>query len=482
MRKYFALAGIFLAFVLTSLPRPAEAFVESIFSGAWPDARATIVLKVYCVVTCPTLPAGMTWEDAVRDAAEQWNAAGSNFVFDFRSPRPDDDPCVPQKGTVMISFTSRESCGYNRYDRAAATEISTQKSWARVFLIADWEEWDIYDGPFTGRSDFRRLVLHELGHVVGLDHPDEHGQNVEAVMNSVVSHPRLQPDDIDGIRYLFGTRDISKGILENPGKDTTLSGVGVISGWKCEVDGELSIRFNGDEPIPLVYGSERPDTASVCGDTDNGFVAIWNWGNLGDGEYTAVVYDDGLEFDRSTFTVVTTGVEFLRGVTGSGTVTLSNGQQATVEWLEGLQGFVATAFTPLPGSGGEICTTKTATVHDINGAPAEWTITNPCEASPGGQWRLPTDITALSSEGFYAWKDYIEFTQGGVSFSEPAGNIWVDWADGEPGPFLPPLISFRQPRELTLVVNMNPSYGGEALNLSEPFQIYYYSTLIFEFP
>ena len=38
-----------------------------------------------------------------------------------------------------------------------------------------------------------------------------------------------------------------------------------------------------------------------------GFVAIWNWGNLGDGEHTAIAYDDGVEFARSTFTVTTPG-------------------------------------------------------------------------------------------------------------------------------------------------------------------------------
>ena len=41
-----------------------------------------------------------------------------------------------------------------------------------------------------------------------------------------------------------------------------------------------------------------------------------NWGELGDGPHTAVVYDDGVEFDRSMFDVVTTGEAFLRGAAG----------------------------------------------------------------------------------------------------------------------------------------------------------------------
>ena len=92
--------------------------------------------------------------------------------------------------------------------------------------------------------------------------------------------------------------------LENPGNDLSYSGIGVISGWKCEANGSLTVRFFDADmmpvgnPVPLVYLNERSDTSGVCGDTDNGFVSIWNWGNLSDGTYTAVAYDNDEEFDR----------------------------------------------------------------------------------------------------------------------------------------------------------------------------------------
>ena len=102
--------------------------------------------------------------------------------------------------------------------------------------------------------------------------------------------------------------------LENPGDKQVYSGIGVISGWKCEADGPLTVRFNDGRSIPLVYGSERQDTRSVCGDTNNGFVAIWNWGNLGEGIHTARVYDNGVAFAETTFQVGTMGVEFWDGI------------------------------------------------------------------------------------------------------------------------------------------------------------------------
>ncbi len=63
-------------------------------------------------------------------------------------------------------------------------------------------------------------------------------------------------------------------------------------------------------------GTERTDVlnAGACDSADVGFVAIWNWGNLGgDGTYTAIVYDNAVEFARSTFTATTLERHLWRG-------------------------------------------------------------------------------------------------------------------------------------------------------------------------
>ena len=100
--------------------------------------------------------------------------------------------------------------------------------------------------------------------------------------------------------------------LENPGNDQFYSGIGIISGWKCDVNGPLTVRIDGGPAVPLVYGSERLDTRRACGDTNNGFVTLWNWALLDDGRHTARVYDNGVMFAQVTFEVGTLGTEFLR--------------------------------------------------------------------------------------------------------------------------------------------------------------------------
>lgn len=70
--------------------------------------------------------------------------------------------------------------------------------------------WDSYRGPLSRNPpifDFRRVAIHEFGHALGLNHPDEAvpRQNVAAIMNSRVSDTdNLQADDIAGLRALYG--------------------------------------------------------------------------------------------------------------------------------------------------------------------------------------------------------------------------------------------------------------------------------------
>ena len=70
--------------------------------------------------------------------------------------------------------------------------------------------WNSYRGSLrrSGSStvyDVRRVLLHEFGHVLGLDHPDEAGQSVNAIMNSRVSNvDGLLSDDIRGGQSLYG--------------------------------------------------------------------------------------------------------------------------------------------------------------------------------------------------------------------------------------------------------------------------------------
>ena len=117
----------------------------------------------------------------------------------------------------------------------------------------------------------------------------------------------------------------------------------MIRGWKCEAVGDITVVIGGGSPISMTYGNEWPDVrnAGGCSSAHVGFVSIWNYGELDSGEHTAVAYDNGVEFARSTFTVVRASEEsgYLQDVTAECTVPdfPDVGTNARFEWNTGTQ-------------------------------------------------------------------------------------------------------------------------------------------------
>ena len=133
----------------------------------------------------------------------------------------------------------------------------------------------------------------------------------------------------------------SQAYLESPQQGSFESGIGLIRGWICNAN-TVEMQIDGGERQRVAYGTSRPDTASVCGDDNNGFGYTFNWNTLGGGNHTLKAFADGVEFANASFTVTTLGVEFLQGA--SGEYNLPDfprpGKSVNVRWSEAHQNFV----------------------------------------------------------------------------------------------------------------------------------------------
>ena len=167
-----------------------------------------------------------------------------------------------------------------------------------------------------------------------------------------------------------------------------MSGIGTISGWVCDAN-TIEIEFDNDAANrwQAGYGTARVDTYGVCGDANNGFGLLYNWNNLGDGIHTVRALADGVEFASATVAVTTFGEEFLRGA--SGTFTLSDFPQPGINvdllWQQSQQNF---AISGVSGDGSEgvragLAALKTGNVREANTAFRRATINDPADTTAG---------------------------------------------------------------------------------------------------
>ena len=348
-----------VAFLLVSLlsmmfaPTTGVAFVRATTSGGapafWPDAQTSLNLRLGCPTNEPLPSWGPCWDDAATDAALRWQVPSTRFRFFVQSPSVPASPCG-RDGQQTLTFQS-SLCGELTFGSAIAVTTILINSATGELVEADTlfdanRSWTTYAGPLRTDGfgnvlyDFHRVAIHELGHILGLDHPDDFGQSVQAIMNRRVSNlDTTQADDIAGVSAIYpGASTPSLGALENPKPGSFTSGIGTISGWVCSAN-RIDLQVDGSIVVQSPYGSLRGDTQGVCGDANNGFSYLVNWNDLGPGQHTLVALADGVEFARATFTVSTFGVSFLTGATGTYTVPF-DGRNITLQWQESLQNFV----------------------------------------------------------------------------------------------------------------------------------------------
>jgi Matrixin len=150
-----------------------------------------------------------SWEGVFDAAASLWNQKVAAFAF---APYVSNNSNGGSLGngvnevffgtTIAGSNLDQNTLGVTIYDYDPSSKLIVEADIAFNSTMP----WNSYRGPLQSSAlDLRRVATHELGHVVGLDHPDSNGETVEAIMNSVVSdQDTVSPDDVAGAQSLYG--------------------------------------------------------------------------------------------------------------------------------------------------------------------------------------------------------------------------------------------------------------------------------------
>ncbi len=197
-----------LLILAAALCTPA-AHAFNLLGSAWPDGDITMVLALGATPAQPLNDGAADFNAVAESALQEWNQhlTRSRFV----STRNLDAP-RGRNNRVNNVFFDINIYGMSFGENVLAVTLgqssgTTGRTVERDVVFNASLTWNSYRGALQPTiREFRRVALHEFGHVIGLDHPDKDNppQTVNAVMNSIVSTTEtLQADDISGARALY---------------------------------------------------------------------------------------------------------------------------------------------------------------------------------------------------------------------------------------------------------------------------------------
>jgi hypothetical protein len=159
----------------------------------------------------PLIDGATHWDDVAAAALETWNPVLQRSQFTYVK---NSTAAKARSNSANNVFFAADIYGQAFGNRVLA--VTLMRSTGNRLIEADVvvntaNTWNSYRGPRGSRSavDLQRVLVHEFGHALGLNHPDQASppQSVAAIMNSTITNIyTLQNDDIAGAQMLYNTQ------------------------------------------------------------------------------------------------------------------------------------------------------------------------------------------------------------------------------------------------------------------------------------
>lgn len=184
------LAGLFLASCAKPNREADCGFVQNVY-GERVSWKSTAPVKIYLHTSIPA-----DYETAIRAAAQTWNRAFSRTVLEIEPSRVGGGGPVRDSKNVIYYMKTWEADKISEQARTSLYWVGDLIQEADIRINGQNYAFYTSENRVQGGVNIEALVLHELGHVLGLRHNDATPSVMATYLKSNQDRTTLQQADL----------------------------------------------------------------------------------------------------------------------------------------------------------------------------------------------------------------------------------------------------------------------------------------------